>query len=294
VDLVVTNIQKEVVIGGLAARLSGIPNIRRIGNRDDLNDRVKWSQKFLVNHSIVPCMATFEEARRRHPWLAPDRFTTVYNGLNPTTYSEGDIAEVRRTWGLTADHLVIGCTSGLAKVKGIDRLISVFAGLCGEYPRARLVLTGEGPEEAELRGQVRQAGIEDGVVFAGFSGETPKVAAAYDISVLNSSLEGFPNVIVEYMAAGRAVISTRVGGVVEIVEHGRNGLLIEPGDDEALGEALRRAMDDPDMRNRLGREARRTVEERFTETSMADSLEAVFSRVAGVDVEEARPEVGDK
>jgi glycosyltransferase involved in cell wall biosynthesis len=281
VDLVVTNIQKEVIIGGLAAKISGIPNIRRIGNQDDLNNRVRWRQKHLVDHSIVPCDFTLAEARKRLPWLDTGKFTTIHNGVNPAVYSDEEIADVRRAWGLTGDQTVVGCTSGLAAVKRIDRLIAAFMSVSPEHPEARLVLTGEGPDEARLRECVRAAGLEDRVIFAGFSGEPQRVAAAYDIAVLNSSIEGFPNVIIEYMAAGRPVISTRVGGVSEILEDGRNGIMIEPGDGPALENALRALLSNPGLRGRLGREARRSIEKGFTEDDMIERLEALFRALAG-------------
>jgi len=281
IDLVVTNIRKEVIIGGVAARLAGIPNIRRIGNHDDLNNRVKWSQEHLVDHNIIPCNLILEEARRRLPWVVPSQFTTVYNGVNPVDFSDGEIAKIRKGWGLAREHLVVGCTSGLAKVKRIDALISVFAGLRVKHPEVRLVIAGEGPEEAGLREKAREAGAGDSVVFAGFTADPAMVAAAYDIAVLNSSIEGFPNVLVEYMAAGKPVVSTRVGGVTEILEDRKNGLLVEPGDTDGLTKALLELMRDRETRDRLGREARRKVEAGFTEDKMLDRLEALFSRLAG-------------
>jgi glycosyltransferase involved in cell wall biosynthesis len=275
----VTNIQKEVVIGGLAARLAGIPNVRRIGNDDDLNDRVRWRQTHLVDHSIVPCNFTLEKAAGRLSWIEPDRFTTIYNGVDPVDHSEEEKAGVRRGWGLPPDATVIGCTSGLAKVKGLNNLISAFARLAVEYPNTYLVLTGEGPEETDLRGLVRAAGIEGRVVFAGFTAEPTKAAAAYDIAVLNSSIEGFPNVVIEYMGTGIPVVSTRVGGVGEILLDRVNGLLIEPGDVSALVESLQLLLADPGLRSELGRRARQTVDEGFSGNRMVDRVEKLFKKI---------------
>jgi glycosyltransferase involved in cell wall biosynthesis len=282
IDLVLTNIQKEVVIGGLAARVSGIPNVRRIGNEYDLNDRVRWRQRHLVNHSIVPCEFTLDAAVRRLSWIERDLFTVIYNGVNPAEYSPEDRAVIRHEWGVPVDAKVIGCTSSLGSVKGLEGLITAFGRVATDHPEIHLVLSGEGPEETALKRVAEASGVSDRVVFAGFTAEPTRAAAAYDIAVLNSEVEGFPNAVVEYMAAGTPVVSTRVGGVPEILTDGRNGLLIEPGDLDALVAGLRSLLADPELRRQLGEKARLTVEEGFSEAGMVDRVEALFKKTIGV------------
>jgi glycosyltransferase involved in cell wall biosynthesis len=285
VDLIVTNIKKEVVIGGLAARACGIPNVRRIGSHDDLNDRVKWHQTHLVDHSIVPCNYTLDEAAGRLPWIDKRRYTTIHNGMNPVRTAPGEIADLRRRWGVPGTAVVIGCTCALSTVKGLEGLIEIFAGLAATYRDAFLVLSGEGPEEAALRGMARSAGVEGRVIFAGFTDRPAKAAAAYDIGVLNSAREGFPNAILEYMGAGIPVVSTRVGGIPEILVHQSNGLLIDAGDSAALGESLRLLLDNPDLRKNLGRRAQQTVREGFSEDGMVDRVETLFKKLACAEAE---------
>jgi glycosyltransferase involved in cell wall biosynthesis len=279
IDLVVTNIQKEVLAGGMAARICGIPNVRRIGNADDLKDRIRWGQEHLVDHSIVPSDHTLRVARMRTAWIDPARFTTIHNGVDPVEHTQEDVTDVRQRWGLTMEDTVIGCTSSLAKVKGIDALISAFAILAGDYPHVFLVLSGEGPEEPHLRDLARTAGLERRVVFGGFTDEPAKAAAAYDIAVLNSSVEGFPNTIIEYMAAGRPVICTGVGGIPEVVTDGVNGILIRPGDNQGLIENLRFLLSNPAAGRELGRRARETIRQGFSESIMVDKVEALFKKV---------------
>ena len=183
---------------------------------------------------------------------------------------------MRSSWGVPPKALVIGCTCALSGVKGLDQLIGVFGGLASVHRDAFLVLSGEGPEEAALRGLARSVGLQGRIVFTGFADRPIETAAAYDIGVLNSVREGFPNAVLEYMAAGIPVVSTRVGGIPEILTHGRNGLLIAPGDAAGLDDSLRLLLDGPQLRAELGSRAQQTVREGFTEDIMVDRVERLF------------------
>jgi glycosyltransferase involved in cell wall biosynthesis len=282
IDIVVSNIQKELTIGGSAARLTGVPSIRRIGNEADINPRFRWRQEHLVDHTIAPSESVLRSVERRVGPLDRSKYTVIYNGCRPADHSRQDIADRRRAWGVHETDFVIGYTGQIADVKGLAGLLEAVRDLEQACSGNVLVLTGEGPARPRLEGLAASLGISERVVFAGFSPEPVRAAAAYDMAVLNSSLEGFPNSLVEYMAAGRAVVSTDVGGVGEIVQEGRNGLLVKAGDKRALVEAMVTLRRDSDLRERLGREALSTVETRFSEEVMLDNLETFFeSRIAG-------------
>jgi glycosyltransferase involved in cell wall biosynthesis len=279
VDVVVTNIKKEVITGGIAARLAGVPNVRMIGSPDDLNDSARWYQQRLVDHSVLPSDATLREAAARVGWLEPEKFTTVYAGRNPAAYSAEELKAQRSHWGVSDGGLVVGSTCQIAAVKGLDRLISVFKEALEKHPNCWLVLTGEGPETARLKSLSSTLGIADRVVFAGFSTDPMRASAAYDIAVLNSTSEGFPNSVVEYFAAARPVICTNVGGIPEMVKAGENGLLIPPGDDRALLDGIVGLLGNPERRDELGRNALATLKRGFTEGIMVDSFERVLKDV---------------
>ena len=281
VDVVVTNIQKEVLAGGLAARICGIPNVRMLGNEYDLNDRIRWRQQALVDHTLVPSDATLRAAASKLAWLDPTKFSTIYAGCDPVTYPEREIAELRGSWGIPAASLVFGITARLAEVKRIDGLIAAFEPVARSHREAYLVITGEGPERQRLGTLAREFGLADRVVFAGFTSEPLKTAAAYDVAVLNSSVEGFPVVIVEYMAAGRPVVATDVGGIGEIVRDGENGVLLPAGDEAGLTRSLLALAGDAATRQRLGENAVRTIRAGFSEAIMVERTERVFEMVTG-------------
>ena len=284
VAVVVTNIKKEVVIGGLAAKLCGIPNVRMIGSPDDLNETAKWYQLRLVNHSVIPADATLRQAASKVDWLDAEKFTTVYVGRNPVSFSGQEIEKQRSLWGVGPEHLVLGCTAQLAAVKGMDGLIRVFKRVLEKHPACRLVLTGEGPERERLEKSAGDLGMGDRVVFPGFSREPTLAGAAYDIAILNSHSEGFPNTLVEYFAAGKAVVTTNVGGIPEMVEDGKNGFMIPPGDDGALLEKVLLLIENPDLRSEMGLRALATLKAGFTEDIMVEAFERVLSRVVAGEV----------
>ena len=279
IDLVVTNIQKELLAGGIAARLSGIPNVRRIGNELDLNNKYRRRQRLLVDHTIVPCDAVLKNAMKRSNWLEPAEFTTIYNGRNVKSYAGDEIEEERRRWGLSKDDVVIGSTSQLTTSKRLDRLIHVFSRVLERHPSCRLVITGEGPERKNLEALSVKLETSDRVVFPGFTSDAMRTAASYDIAVSNSAIEGFPNSVVEYFAAGTPVLATDVGGTGEMVKDGKNGILIEPENDDQLLKALLFLIENPDARARLSQAALETIRSGFSEDLMIERLEELFQRV---------------
>jgi glycosyltransferase involved in cell wall biosynthesis len=281
IDLTVTNIEKEVICGGIAARLGRIPNIRRVGREDDFNTKfkVKLHHRLLVDRCIVPCDWVRDHAVQRAPWLDAGQFVTIYNGQNDCHFEEDEIRHQRRLWGVTGENLIIGTTAQLSDSKGLDALIRVFGRLTDRFPDIRLVITGEGRLKESLQNLVQGLDLAARVIFAGFSSQPLKAAAAYDSAVCNSTFEGFPNTVVEYFAAARPVVAANAGGVAEMVHHEENALLIGRGDGDDLYRSLVRLIESPDLRQRLGRNARSTIQAGFSEDHMLDRLEALYAAV---------------
>jgi glycosyltransferase involved in cell wall biosynthesis len=280
IQLMVTNLEKEIGIGGIAARLAGIPNIRRIGREDDFNTRLKnkWNHRNLVFSNIVPCNALKIDVMKRAPWLKIENFKTIYNGADPVNFDRREIIKQRNTWGIGQDMLVIGITVQLLKVKRVDLLIRCFKELKKDYDNIKLVITGIGRDENNLKQLVVELDLFQDVVFAGYTQQPQLVAAAYDIAVLSSRLEGFPNTIVEYFAAGKPVVSTNVGGIPEIIVDGENGFLIEPNDQSGLIRKIKLLLDDKALRDKFSVNSLDTLKKKFTEKKMVDELENFFHK----------------
>jgi glycosyltransferase involved in cell wall biosynthesis len=171
----------------------------------------------------------------------------------------------------------------LASNKGLLRLTDAFADLAREDPASHLVLVGEdGGMRAAVEARVRSLGLERSVHLLGHIDDERLVAAAYRearLTVLPSDYEAFGLVLLESLARGTPVVATRVGGIPEVVEDGRAGLLVTPGSVPDLSRALRTLWTDRDLARRLGDYGRTEVVPRFTWEALADRLDALYREV---------------
>jgi glycosyltransferase involved in cell wall biosynthesis len=203
-----------------------------------------------------------------------DRTVTVHNGI--------DAPEARMPAGLEpappgAVLLEIG---RLCDVKGQRELIAALPKLA--RTDVTLLLVGEdleagGAYRTALERQARELGIGDRVRFLGRRDDVPALLAAADALVLPSSIEGLPLVVLEAMAAGRPVVATSVGGTPEAVVDGETGLLVPPGDIEALAHAIDALLGDPELARRLGEAGGRRVRERFDADAAAQRVLGLYT-----------------
>jgi glycosyltransferase involved in cell wall biosynthesis len=171
----------------------------------------------------------------------------------------------------------------LAPQKGHEHLLRAMAVLSTPFPQLHLALLGEGDRQEYILDEARNLGIGDRVHLAGFREEIPEANAAFDVAVLPSVAgEGSPAVVKEAMAMGVPVVATRIGGVGEILENERQGLLVPPDDEAALAEALGSLLRDPERRRTLGAAGRSRVEE-FSMEQMIRRTEDVYKRLCGTE-----------
>ena len=167
----------------------------------------------------------------------------------------------------------------LVPEKGYDLLLDAFARVAARVEGWRLCIHGEGPERASLEERVRRLGLAERVLLPGRIADPAAAMQAADLYVMSSRVEGFPNALGEAMACGMAVVSFDCpSGPRELVRHEVDGLLVPPGDVDALADALERLMRDPATRARLAARAPE-VAERFSLAQVASAWERVFSEV---------------
>ncbi|MBN2885570.1 MAG: TIGR03088 family PEP-CTERM/XrtA system glycosyltransferase [Chromatiaceae bacterium] len=176
---------------------------------------------------------------------------------------------------------VIGCVMRVQPVKAPLILADAFIDTVRHWPQGeeppRLLVVGEGPLLPALRARVEMAGLERLVWLPGAREDVPELLRACDCFVLASLAEGICNTILEAMASGLAVIATRVGGNVELVEEGVNGCLVEPGNASALSLALREALTDGARLRDWGRAARARAERDFALDGMVARYQALYA-----------------
>ncbi len=191
----------------------------------------------------------------------------------PTDLPDRD--EARARLGLPGDTFVVGCVARLAPHKGVGDLVEAAARVPDPEGALRVVVAGDGPERAALaRLAARRLG--DRALLLGRVPDIGDVYAASDVLALPSHMEGFGLVYIEAAFHGVPSIGARAGGVPDVVLDGETGLLVPPGDPDALAAALARLRDDPELRRRLGEAARARAQAEFTEERMADRYASLF------------------
>jgi glycosyltransferase involved in cell wall biosynthesis len=177
--------------------------------------------------------------------------------------------ELRAELGLELDGSVLAFAGRLGPQKALGVALDAIA----DVPGVTLAVAGDGPDRQEIERRAGDRGLEGRVRFLGSVSreQVLRLFRAADASLLSSSWENFPHTVVEALAVGSPVIATAVGGVPEVVRHGENGLLVPPGDPEALAAAIRRFFADDGLRRRLAEAASGSVAG-YTE-------QAVFARI---------------
>lgn len=179
-----------------------------------------------------------------------------------------DGSAVRREFGIPEDRLLVTCVARLVERKGHEDLIRAADG------KAALLFVGDGPFRPRLEGK--------GAILAGSRRDIPEILAASDVVALPSRFgEGCPNALLEAMAAGRPVVATRAGGTPEVVADGETGILVPPGDVEALRAALGRLAEDPGFRRRLGEAGRVRARAEFGVDKLVKLYEELYFELTG-------------
>jgi glycosyltransferase involved in cell wall biosynthesis len=221
-----------------------------------------------------PWPAGFREKVRRYDGVPGSRLLLMPYGiplaeLNPRLSRQ----EARERLGLSGGDLVMGVVGRLEEQKGHTCLLAALPALQKQIPDLMVLIVGEGREEEKLKSQVRALKLANTVRFLGTRRDLPEIYRALDLFVHPSLWEGLPLALLKAMGAGLPVVATRVSGSQEAIEDGVNGCLVAPGDPEALARAILELHRHPEMRQRLGDAARRTVAARY-------SLEAMLQKLA--------------
>lgn len=211
-----------------------------------------------------------------------ERVEVIYNGVDTSVYAPGPPDEdLRRELGLPAGLPVVGMVANLNTYKGHGEVVEAAAALRVEGKRLALLFVGRDGNAAEaLRQQVERLKLEN-VVFAGPRGDVPRMLRLMDVFVSASHEEGFSNSILEAMSAGRAIVTTSVGGSVEQIANGATGLVVPPRSPVALAAAVGRLLGDPALSVQLGSAAREEATRHFSNSSMLANVEAVYRRMLG-------------
>ena len=274
IDLIQVHNQRWPIDAALAA---GVPHVieRTDGTRSCT--RVPKNGLSMVIASSAGTIPLIEKQFPR------ESIRLIYNGID---LNEVDTAPIWRPWD--QDSFVIGRASRFGRGKNLGMLIDAMHLILPASPRAKLILIGgdslmPGAESIEAELRQHAASLGEAVIFAGIQEQTIPWVKGFDIGtcVSNPENEGIPNSLIEAMACSKAVVSTDVDQVSELVQDGSNGLLIPPGDVQALAQAVLKLIENQELRQQFGRAARKTIETQFSLQYSAAQYAAVYHQLIG-------------
>jgi glycosyltransferase involved in cell wall biosynthesis len=212
--------------------------------------------------------------------VSAESVDVVYEGVEvPPPVPPEAHRRARQRWGVGEHELLLGCVGYLLPEKGQELIVRALSTVRGKFPEARLLLAGDGPCRARLEAVVREERLQDAVIFAGFVDDVPQVYAALDVFVFPSLAEPLGTSLLAAMAWGLPVLSVASGGVPEYVEDGENGLLVTRPESDLFSAGMLRLLSEESLRMKLGREARRTIEERLSAGRMVENTIRVYEDI---------------
>ncbi len=277
---------RETVFGFAVARLTGARLVvhLHVGVDDWFSRPTKWVMR---RADVLLAISQYVGRTAAERGYDPSRIAVALNGMSPPTNVATHTTDVRSELGLAPGTQIVTIVARLNPWKGHLALFEAFGRAVavrgdGADDLALLVVgtdgtpNNDGAFALDLRAARARFGIADRVHFLGFRSDVGRLMEASDVFAMPSTQEPFGLVFLEAMAAGVPVLGERSGGTVEVVVDGVTGLLADPGDIAGLTEHLRRLLDDPELRRRMGAAGRRHAAERFGADRMAADVAAVY------------------
>lgn len=280
VDLVHLHTGRATWLGALAARLARRRAITT--RRMDKEIRRGWRTRVVYGRLVDRAVAISSavEARLLAGGVRRSRVCRIPSAVDPALLvPRRSRPEVRAELGIGADEFVVLTLAALVPRKGIDVLLEACALLGRDGSSPRLLVGGDGPERGRLEARAAVLGLTPRVGFLGHRTDKAELLGACDVFTLPSRLEGLGVAALEAMAAGRAVVASRVGGLAEAVIDGETGLLVPAEDPARLALALARLRDDADLRARLAAGGPRRVANGHLPDQMVDAYVALYREV---------------
>jgi glycosyltransferase involved in cell wall biosynthesis len=277
-DVIIADRRKDLKLS-FAARLlaPGAGLVHRHGAPSPLRDspvyRSIWTR---IDAMVVNSFAMLHRLRRETPWIAAIPLHVIHNGKDLDRYRPDPDRRTaaRRALNIEPDAFVL-CYHGVLQAR--KNLPSLFEAVAraGAGPALHVLVIGDGPDAATLRGQAARLGVA--ATFTGLRTDVPELLAAADAAVHLSSAEGFSNSVIEAMACGLPVIASRAASHDEQIDDGINGVLVDALDVTAITAAIDRLCADTDLTRRMGVAARTKAVSAFGIESMLDAWERVLA-----------------
>jgi glycosyltransferase involved in cell wall biosynthesis len=288
-DLIHTQLEFADILGNIAAKLLGIPCVSTLHTLDNPEEgKAHWRNIFkwtVLRYFCSRIIAVSESTRQHHlrfGKLETNKIITIYNGIVLSAFGELDSNEIREgrlSINLDPDSTVLVTVAVLRELKGIQYMIEAMELLVKHTPDLRYLIVGDGKYGDNLKDLARRKGLEKHILFAGQRSDIRMMLGISDVFVLPTLTEALPTVLMEAMAAKKAIVASEVGGVPEMVTDKVNGLLVPPADPSALATACITLMEDKALRERLAMAGYKTSQEHFNIFKQIATLEDLYQEL---------------
>jgi glycosyltransferase involved in cell wall biosynthesis len=269
--------------GRLAGWLAGVPVV--ISSEHNIyREKEKRLYRRIINKVLSGCTdkviavsEAVENDMLAYDGISPSKIMVIYNGVDMERFSpERKYFNIRREFSIDDDSVVVGFIGRLVHNKGLEYLLMAFGQVKQRHHDTKLIIVGDGSLMQELKGKARDLGIGDSVVFTGLRRDVPDLLASMDVFVMPSVKEGLGNSILEAMVMRKPVVATDVGGIPEIVQNGRTGLVVPPARHSALAEAIMTLITDRRLAAEFGEAAEGFIREGFSIKATAGKWQHLY------------------
>ena len=278
-DVFHINSSKLGGIGSVAGRITRIKKIVFTSHGWEFNgpERSSYEKKLikffvwltiLFSHQTICVSERLKKDVEHLPWIK-DKLVVIHNGIKQFDLHPQEMAREKLIPKISPNTMLVGTLSELHKVKGLDVLLRTWKKFV-EGKNAKLVITGSGEERVNLHNLASNMAILESVYFTDHLDNARAYLSGFDVFVMPSRSEGLPYAILEAGISEKPVIASKVGGIIEIIDDKKTGILVEPENEQELQEALTVIYDNPVDRNILGKALKETVENKFSIKNMVD------------------------
>jgi glycosyltransferase involved in cell wall biosynthesis len=281
-DLVHAHVYASTVAAAIATQWAGVPLVITEHTEASWQGwRARWVSRwvYLRARQIIAVSTPIERRLMQRDGVSPDLITVIPNAVVSASDAPPDASPALPA-GLR-EHPLVGVVARLQPEKGVADFLRAAARVSPSLQEAHFVIVGDGPLQRELTTLTEDLGLKSRVHFLGFRPDASALMRFLDVLVVPSLDEGSPLVTLEALAAGVPIVASAVGGIPDQIRHDREGLLVPPGDTDAMAEALLELLRDPGRARRLGEAGRRRATSEFSHATMVGRIEAVYRAVLG-------------
>lgn len=286
IQVVHAHLYHASLYGRLAAWFAGVPvvvTVHNIYTGSSLKLRRRLLNRWLSGKTdrLIAVSHAVRSDILNHDGISSEKVQVIYNGIDSARFNSSMTqGEARRRVGIPDGRFWLGIVARLDPQKGHTFLLDAIRKCLDQWGDSlSLLVVGKGGEEARLKEQAASLGLQDRVFWMGARRDIPEILRALDLFVMPSLWEGLPLSLLEALASGLPVIATSVGGVGEVIEHGKSGLLISPKNVDELASSIHLLYLGPEQREALGAGGLARVMEMFSQDKMVSELFSLYRKV---------------